>query len=121
MKESQIRQKLLQKASPDIAKKNTDWGAVCTATGAFDKAEPLLLQALAVRKKAGAETPDVAESLQALGILYRKTDRVKESESAFRDAVSIYGKTLGGEHPDYAHALENLALTCEGKKAFDTA
>jgi tetratricopeptide (TPR) repeat protein len=116
-----MRRKLLPADSTDVAQSKNDLGEVYTATGAFDKAEPLLMEALAVRKRAGAETPDVAESLQALGILYRKTDRVKESESAFRDALSIYGKTLGGGHPDYANALENMALTCEANRDFDTA
>src|SRR5580765_7869634 len=116
-----MRQNLLPADSTDVAQSKNDLGEVYTATGAFDKAEPLLMEALADRKKAGAQTPGVAESLQALGILHRKTDRVTESESAFRDAVSIYGKTLGGGHPDYANALENLALTCEARREFDTA
>ncbi len=107
VKSLELRQKFLPPDSPDIAQSKNDLGEVYTATGAFDKAEPLLLDASAIRKKAGAETPEVAQSMQAIGALYGKTGRVKQAEQSFREAVSIYGKTLGGEHPDYANALEN--------------
>jgi len=63
-----MRQNLLPADSTDVAQSKNDLGEVYTATGAFDKAEPLLMEALADRKKAGAQTPGVAESLQALGI-----------------------------------------------------
>jgi hypothetical protein len=52
-----------------------------------------------------------AKRLESARFLDRQTGRATQAETYFRDAVSIYGKTLGGEHPDYANALENLALT----------
>jgi Tfp pilus assembly protein PilF len=50
----------------------------------------------------------------------KSTGRAKDAEQSFRQAVSIYGKTLGGEHPDYTNALENLAFVCQ-RRDFVTA
>src|SRR5260370_41617826 len=79
---------------------------------ASDKAEPLLLEALTIRREAG-ETAEVAQSLQALGTLYGRTGRAQQAEQSFREAGSVFGKTNGCEDPDYAHWLENLALCCQ--------
>jgi tetratricopeptide (TPR) repeat protein len=98
LKSLALRQELLPPDSLDTAQSKNDLGEVYTQTGEFGKAEPLLLEALAIRKKAGDETADVAQSLEALGTLYSRTGRPKQAELAFRGAVSIYGKTLGGEH-----------------------
>jgi Tetratricopeptide repeat len=35
--------------------------------------------------------------------------------------VSIFGKTVGGEHPDYANAIESLALSAAARRDFATA
>ena len=83
-----MRQRLLPKDSPYIAQVKNDLGEVYTATGAFDQAEPLLTEAFAFRKQTSSTSFDMAESLEALGVLYRKTGRLNESESSFRDAVA---------------------------------
>ncbi len=105
----ELRQTLLAADSGQVGQSKNDLGELYAGTGAFDKAEPLLLEALTIRRKAG-ETAEVAQSLQALGTLYGRTGRAQQAEQAFREAVSVFGKTVGGEHPDYANALENLAL-----------
>src|SRR5260370_25786676 len=87
---------------------------------ASDKAEPLLLEALTIRRKAG-ETAEVAQSLQALGTLYGRTGRAQQAEQSFREAVSVFGKTVGGEPPDYANALEKLGLHCPSRHDYADA
>jgi tetratricopeptide (TPR) repeat protein len=106
----EMRRKLLPADNAEIAESENDLGELYTLTGAYQKAEPLLLEAFSMRQKLGQETADVAQSYEALAFLYKSTGRPKDAEQSFRQAVSIYGKTLGGEHPDYANALENLAL-----------
>jgi tetratricopeptide (TPR) repeat protein len=120
LKSLELRQKLLAADSGEVAQSKNDLGEVYTATGAFDKAEPLLLEALVIRRKAG-ETAEVAQSLEALGTLYGRTGRAQQAEQSFREAVSIFGKTVGGKHPDYANALEDLALYCQSRHDFATA
>jgi tetratricopeptide (TPR) repeat protein len=105
----------------DLAQSKNDLGEVYTATGHFDKAEPLLVEALSTRKARTAESTEVGQSLMAIGILYEKTSRAKQAEESYRQAGSILGKTLGGEHPDYANALEHLALICQARNDFETA
>jgi tetratricopeptide (TPR) repeat protein len=88
---------------------------------AYDRAEPLLLAALDICRKRGEESVETAQTLAALGTLYKSTRRPKQAEQSFRETVSIFGKTVGGEHPDYANAIENLALICQARRDFVTA
>src|ERR1700687_3621399 len=120
LKSLELRQKLRPAEDGDIAESENDLGEVYTATGEFEKAEPLLLQAPAIRRKTG-ETPELGQSLEAAGTLYGNTGRPVPAEQSFREAVSILGKTVGGERPDYANALESLALFCQSRHDYATA
>lgn len=116
----EMREKLPHKDS-DLAQSKNDLGEVYTAIGQFDKAEPMLTDALATRQQLSAESLETGQSLIAIGVLYEKTNRPKQAEDSYRQAGSILGKVVGGEHPDYANALEHLALICQGRRDFATA
>ena len=58
---------------------------------------------------------------EALARYERAQPRSGQAEDAYRQSASMLGKTLGGDHPDYANAIEHLALVCEARKDFDTA
>lgn len=116
----EMREKLQHKDS-DLAQSKNDLGEVYTALGQFDKAEPLLTDALATRQQLSTESVETGQSLIAIGVLYEKTNRPKQGEDSYRQAASILGKVVGGEHPDYANALEHLALIYQGRRDFATA
>lgn len=116
-----LRQKLLKPDDQDIAESENDLGELYILTGAYDQAEPLLLSALDLRKKHAEQSVETAQTVEALGDLYKNTNRAQQAEQSYREAVSIFGKTTGGDHPDYANALENLALICEARRDFSTA
>ena len=79
----------------------------------------MLQEELATRQKIlPPDSSSIAESHETLGNLYQETNRPKEAETAFRSAVSMYGKSVGGNHPDYANALESLALSYEARKDY---
>ena len=66
--------------------------------GKLADAEPLLKRALTIREKAlGADHPDVATSLEALGWLYAKQGKLAEAEPLLKRAISTYESTLGAE------------------------
>jgi CHAT domain-containing protein len=78
--------------------------------GRYSEAEPLLKQALAVRKRALGEThPDVATSLNSLALLYHSQGRYSEAEPLYKQALALKIRALGEAHPDVATSLNNLA------------
>ena len=79
--------------------------------GRYSEAEPLLVQALALRKRLlGEEHPDVAESLNNLAELYRSQGRYSEAEPLYEQALALRKRLLREEHSDVAESLNNLAL-----------
>ena len=79
--------------------------------GDYAKAEPLLQQALEIRKRlSGPKQPDTASSLDSLALLYDHMGNYAKAEPLFQQALQIRMKMLGAEHPDTAASLDNLAL-----------
>ena len=69
--------------------------------GRYEAAEPLFLQALALRKKLlGESHPDVAQSLNNLALLYDSQGRYDEAESLYLQALTIAEQVLGKNHPN---------------------
>jgi len=75
----------------------------------YAKAEKLLLAALKVAKKFGAQDPRLATSLNNLAALYHTQGKYAEAEPLFRRSLAIWEMALGPEHPDVAQSLNNLA------------
>jgi CHAT domain-containing protein/Tfp pilus assembly protein PilF len=67
-------------------------------------------EALALREQAlGPLHPDVAESLNNLGVLLQATGDYPAARSTFERALAIWEAALGPDHPDVATGLNNLA------------
>ncbi len=76
----------------------------------YDKAQPLLLRALAIRERLlGFDDFSVGVTLNKLGIIERRLDHNKEAEIAYTRALSIYEKNYGPEHLDLVTLLTNMA------------
>jgi tetratricopeptide (TPR) repeat protein len=76
----------------------------------YRKAEPLLRQALEIRRTAlGEGHPDYASSLNNVAAVCYATGRHDEAEALFLGALEIRRTALGEWHPDYATSLNNLA------------
>ncbi|MGZ4881230.1 MAG: CHAT domain-containing protein [Halobacteriota archaeon] len=58
----------------------------------------------------GSKSPDYAEILDNLAVLYVKTGNYKAAEPLFREALDIERTVYGEQHPDYAITLSNLAM-----------
>ncbi|MEH2226973.1 tetratricopeptide repeat protein, partial [Nostoc sp.] len=77
--------------------------------GRYSDAEPLLIEALAMRKRLlGDEHPSVATSLNNLAGLYDSQGRYSDAEPLYIEALAIAEKRLGANHPNTITFRENL-------------
>ncbi|BBD65248.1 hypothetical protein NIES4070_15990 [Nostoc commune HK-02] len=94
----------------DVATSYNNLAGLYYSQGRYSEAEPLFIQALALRRKLlGEEHPDVASSLNNLAGLYDSQGRYSKAEPLFIQALALWRKLLGEEHPDVATSLNNLA------------
>ncbi|TVQ15794.1 MAG: tetratricopeptide repeat protein, partial [Leptolyngbya sp. DLM2.Bin27] len=92
---------LLGEAHPDVASSLNNLALLYKSQGRYSEAEPLLQQALALRKQLLGEThPDVAGSLFNLGALRYDQGHLEEAKSLLLEALLIYEAKLGPAHPN---------------------
>ncbi|MEL6555441.1 MAG: tetratricopeptide repeat protein, partial [Cyanobacteria bacterium J06621_11] len=74
--------------------------ALYESQGRYQEAEPLLLDALNIRKaELGERHPDTATSLFNLAELYHQTQRSQQALNYIQQALNIYIPLLGPDHP----------------------
>jgi CHAT domain-containing protein len=87
-----------------------DLAQLYQAMGEYEQAEPLYLEALAIRKKTlGEQHPAYAVNLDNLASLYKAMHRYEQAEPLYRQALEIRKNTVGEYHPAYARNLRHLA------------
>jgi tetratricopeptide (TPR) repeat protein len=98
---------------PALAHSLNNLGWICYDAGR--PAEPLFQRALAIFEKLGPDHPNVAQTLNQLGNLYRQLGRYLEAEPCYKRALEIIDKSLPVDHPhasslrdDYASILDKL-------------
>jgi serine/threonine-protein kinase len=85
-------------------------GSVYQSVGEFERAEALLDQALALRRRhLGAGHPETAATLHALGFLYERQGRYAEAEAAQRVALAVYRAHAETHAEGLAETLHGLA------------
>src|SRR5437868_2909840 len=81
---------------PDTAPSLNNLAELHRAQGKDEKAEPLLVRALAFREQQlGASHPDTANSLNHLAALYYAQSRYAKAEPLYQRALAIYEQQLG--------------------------
>ena len=84
------------------------------AAGSFTSAEKLLREAARLQEASlGPRHPDLANTLNNLGIVCEMTCKYDDAEQYFRRAVSIARTSLPPEHPFVATSQNNLRDFCE--------
>uniref|UniRef100_UPI004055B298 tetratricopeptide repeat protein n=1 Tax=Candidatus Electronema sp. TaxID=2698783 RepID=UPI004055B298 len=79
--------------------------------GKYAEAEPLYLQAIAVKEKAfGKDHPDVAEALNDLAVLYWCEENYGEAEPLYLCALAVKEQFFGKDHPSVAQTLNDFAI-----------
>ncbi len=85
-----------------------------------ERAEELLLRAVGLRRRGGAEL-DLAESLLNLAALRIEQERPEEAEALLAEGTEIHHRLLGSEHPRLAIDLSSLAALLFRQGRFDDA
>jgi len=85
-------------------------GRVYRQIGLYDVAEPLLEQALEIRRALGDEDLETAVSLDQLASLYHDQGEYEKAEPLYRQALEIRQDELGSEDLPVAASLNNLAF-----------
>ncbi|MFN4876527.1 MAG: tetratricopeptide repeat protein [Aphanizomenon sp.] len=90
--------------------------------GKYSEAEPLYLDALAMRKRLfTGDHSDVAQSLNNLAILYRNQGKYSEAEPLYLEALEMRKRLFTGDHPDVASSLNNLAILYRNQGKYSEA
>jgi tetratricopeptide (TPR) repeat protein len=90
--------------------------------GQYPKAVTKAREALALRRKAlPLLHPELADSLNDLGVLLNAMGRPDEARKHYEDALAIYRKALPPQHPDLANSLDNLGLLLKDMGRHDEA
>jgi CHAT domain-containing protein/tetratricopeptide (TPR) repeat protein len=73
------------------------------------EAEEFYKQALAISERTrGPDHPDVADVLNNLSVMFRRTGRFREAEAAIKRAITIRERVLGKDHVEVARSVNNL-------------
>jgi serine/threonine-protein kinase len=98
-------------------------GNVYRNLGLYDLAEPLLREALSVRRRVlGDDHPAVAQSLNNLGVVLRQRGDYDGAEPLFNEALAMRRKLHEGiDHPHLAESLNNLALLYQERGRYPVA
>ncbi len=79
--------------------------------GHYDKAEPLYIEALALRKKVlGKQHPSTLASMNGLAKLYQTQGQYDKAESLYIEVLAVSKKVLGVQHPDTLASMNGLAI-----------
>ncbi|HEX2717792.1 MAG TPA: tetratricopeptide repeat protein [Gemmatimonadaceae bacterium] len=89
--------------------------------GMLEEAEEAYRAAVREGEQLGANTPQLAASLNALGQLRLQVDDLAGAEPLITRALGIAESSLGASHPEVAVALNNLARLCFKRRDFAKA
>jgi tetratricopeptide (TPR) repeat protein len=95
---------------PDTGFSLNNLAALYKAMGDYAKAEPLYIEAVAIRRKLGRKNPGTAESLNNLAELYKAMGDYERAEPLLEEALEILKTVLGRENRDMAAILNNLGM-----------
>src|SRR4029077_14107601 len=97
-------------------------GSIYQKLGKFDEADGLLHSALERRKSLfGAESPEVAESLTALGLLRSDQAHLEEAEQFVHDGLEMARRHLQPNHPALAKAYLGYGKVLAQRGFYDRA
>jgi len=118
----EIRQKLYNKNSAEIAKSHNLLGVIYGAKGKYEKAEPFYEKALKIREEVlGENHSDTAISYAGLGFLYNSKGEYEKAEPLYKKALKIIEEELGENHHNAATSYNNLATLYESKGEYEKA
>lgn len=110
---AQKRKKLLGSKHVDYATTLCDQGKVAMELGKYDEAKALMLKAIEIWETS-KQTKWLATGYNNLGLLeYRLNPQVQTAVGLFKQAIEIWKKFNGLDHPQVALGLANLGQACK--------
>ena len=108
---------------PDVQATLMDtMGQVYTSLGLYDRAQPLLEQALETRRTLlGDQDPVVAQSLSHIGRTLGHSAEYEQAEASYREALAIQREQLDPDDPAIADSMRGLALVLSERGRYDEA
>ena len=103
------RQRLLGDRSTEVRSSLVAVGVLRWREGAYDEAERVFKQALAIAEGIDKDGMEVAEVLHDLGVLYDTQGKPAQAESSLRRALAIGESVVGPDDPAVARSLNTLA------------
>ncbi|MDX1567095.1 MAG: tetratricopeptide repeat protein, partial [Longimicrobiales bacterium] len=97
-------------------------GALLVEMDRLDEAEPVLLEALEIRRRLyGARHPEVAPTLNHLANVRLRAGDYEEAEALYRELLSWSSDVLGEEHPMITAWENNLSAALRGMGRYEEA
>jgi tetratricopeptide (TPR) repeat protein len=113
----ELQRSLYGETTGDMARTYKDIARVMAEAGDLNGAIPVMRHALDLQRTLrGAEPhPDLADSINDLGLLLEQHGDYDEAEALFREAINQYRRLYGEKHANIAVGLVNLALVQQDK------
>ena len=97
-------------------------GQVYQNMGDYERAQPLLEDALDLRRAAlGPQHPEVAHSLNDLGVILHYRGEFEAAEARYREALQMRRQGLDAPHEGIASTLNNLGAVLHHQGSLDSA
>jgi tetratricopeptide (TPR) repeat protein len=109
----EVRKTLFGPESKPVADTLLVYADLLRARGDHAKGEKAIREALAIQRKLYGQkaNPDVAHSLETLGLNYYDRGQVRDAVASLREAAAMQKELHEGKpHPAYAQAIDNLAF-----------
>lgn len=97
-------------------------GRIYRMLGHFDKAEPLLEDALSTQRNHSSVNPaNLANNLHELARLLRNKGEIERPKKLYEEAIEIQHRHLGDKHADIANNLHELGIIAAREGKFNLA
>jgi len=118
----EVRRRLYDEASPQVAEALNDLGRLRTTMGDYDQAEALFDEAYGIYREQGLEeNAEAAGVLANRAVLLAETGRHDEAETLGQRVLDMRRKLHGPKHADIAESLNNLAVLKTSVGKFEEA
>lgn len=87
----------------------------------YDEGDQMLRKALAMDAEVFGPSNSILESLGPVGRTLAKLTRDTELEKELREELALRTETLGAEHPETMHTLNNLSVVSDHQRKFTAA
>ena len=105
-----IQRRQLGDEEPRVGDTLTDLSVTLLALAKYPAAEEVVREALAIHRKAPAGQEAVAYDLNNLGSVLRRSGKLAEAETVYRDALVAARAVFGPAHPQLTRTINNLAV-----------